>query len=306
MRISELLSHASRVLAQSGIQDPAFEAGLLLSWLLKVSSGYLYAHGDASVSAEKEEGFKSLVDRRSRGEPMAYITGECEFMSLNFLVNPHVLIPRADTELLAEAALYALGHKIPLFNQKMIRLNAVPNRVLDIGTGSGCLAVTLAKLVPGLLVDALDISRDALKTAEENARRHGVSQSIRFIEADYLKSQDFTQEVYQIIISNPPYIAYSEKEGLMPSVRDYEPHLALFAHDNGLAFYRRIAFDARHLLDKGGIVLVECGYQQAEAVEAIFWEIGMETLVLRDLSGIKRVVVGHFPDYANRHDVQAS
>lgn len=295
MTISQLLSHASRVLSQADIQDPAFEAGLLLSWLLKVSMGYLYAYGDTAVSTGQEESYMHLVTRRSLGEPMAYITGECEFMSLEFQVNPHVLIPRADTELLAEAALFAMGHKLPLFNQRMIRLDAPPKRVLDIGTGSGCLAVTLAAFMPGLMVDALDVSRDALQTAEENARHHGVSQRIRFIEADYLKSRDFTQEVYQIILSNPPYIAYSEKEGLMPSVRDYEPHLALFADDNGLVFYRKIASDARRLLDKGGIVLVECGYQQAEAVEDIFRETGMETLVLRDLSGIKRVVAGQFP-----------
>jgi release factor glutamine methyltransferase len=293
MRISRLLSESTRALEEAGIENAAYEAGLIISWTLKKPLTHVYAHTDEEVHRPDRDLVCGFVKRRAKGEPFQYITGECEFMSLRFSVNPHVLIPRSDTEILAEAALFALGCDMPYVRPSMFRLdpgNCGEKRVLDVGTGSGCLAVSIAYYAKNARVDALDISDYAIETARGNAARNGVEGRIRFIRADFLHDTGFFREPYDLIISNPPYIAEHEKPDIMPSVRDYEPHEALFAGNGGMEFYERIAALSGELLAKDGIIAVECGLGQAERVGAIFSARGMETCVLNDISGIPRVV----------------
>ncbi len=291
MSLQDLLNQASTYLKERNVEDPSLEAGLLLSWVLGKDLGTLYMDSGLSPNQEQIQLFWAAVERRGHHEPFAYITGECEFLSLSFKVNPHVLIPRADTEILAEAALKAMGKGSPYFYQPMFTLPEKDGyRVLDVGTGSGCLAISLAKNVSVCRVEALDISEQALATAKANGEFHHVSEQIRFIRGDFLGDLSALAPQYDLIVSNPPYIPAKDVEELMPSVRNYEPHTALAGGDDGLVFYRALAQKAPSLLAPHGIMIVECGYDQAYPVQALFLEKGMETLFLKDLSGINRVV----------------
>lgn len=291
MTISRLLNEATRRLKQAQIEDPAFEAGLILSWAIGKPRVFVYAHSDAELDAAEVRRIMELVERRSRGEPFQYITGECEFMSLRFKVNPSVLIPRSDTELLAEAALFSLGCREPFIDPGLYRVSKQgATRVLDVATGSGCLAVSIAHYASDAWVDALDISEEALEIAQKNAELNGASAAIRFICADFLTDSGFADGPYDLIVSNPPYISREDKTGLMASVEQYEPALALFAGDGGLCFYKRLAALSPELLAEGGVILVECGFNQSSSVQQIFRDQNMETMVLRDLAGIERVV----------------
>ncbi|NLX63921.1 MAG: peptide chain release factor N(5)-glutamine methyltransferase [Clostridiaceae bacterium] len=291
MRLGDLLKKASKYLSERNVEDPSLEAGLLLSWLIKKDISYIYANPDIILDEENEKKYFSLVERRGRHEPYAYITGECGFLDYTFYVDPNVLIPRSDTELLAQGALYALGQDPKYFDQEMFRLkNKSTYRVLDIGTGSGCLAVSIAKGHDSVLVDAVDISENALNVAQKNAKRYGVENRITFIHADFLDKSIVLPGNYDLIVSNPPYIPLNEMPCLMESVRNYEPAVALAAGSDGLIFYREIAERTSSLLSKSGILLVECGYNQGQKVSEIFSDRGFSTLLLKDLSGINRVV----------------
>jgi len=291
MTVSRLLNEAVQRLKQAQIEDPALEAGLLLSWALNKPRAYIYAHPETHVDPDEARRIMDLVERRSLGEPFQYITGECEFMSLTFKVNPGVLIPRGDTELLAEAALLSLGCCTPFVDPALFRAAGQGvRRVLDVGTGSGCLAIAIARYAQDVQVDALDISEEALETARQNAELNGVSGSISFIRADFLRDAGFAEEPYDLIVSNPPYISREDKAGLMASVEKFEPELALFADDGGLRFYKRLAETSPRLLAEQGVILVECGFNQSQSVSEIFRGRGMETMVLKDLAGIGRVV----------------
>jgi len=291
MTLGDLLKKASKYLAERNVEDPSLEAGLLLSWLIKKDISYIYANPEIILDDEKEKKYLSLVERRGRHEPFAYITGECGFLDYTFYVDPNVLIPRSDTELLAQSALFSLGQNPEFFDQEMFRLkNKSAYRVLDIGTGSGCLAVSIAKGHDSVLVDAMDISENALNIARKNAKRYGVENRITFIHADFLDKNTVLSGNYDLIVSNPPYIPLEEMPYLMESVRNYEPAVALAAGSDGLIFFREIAERASSLLSNPGIVLVECGYNQGQKVSEIFSDKGFSTLLLKDLSGINRVV----------------
>ena len=293
--VKDLLHQAVSLLKenrQQSMEDPSKEAGLLLSWVLEKDLGYLYAHPDTLVEERRAEAFLSSVSRRAHHEPFAYITGECEFMGLSFSVNSSVLIPRADTELLAEAVLCALGQKPLFFTQPCFNLPPKKAyRALEIGTGSGCLAVSLAKKMKNLTIDAVDISEDALRTARSNALRHEVTDQINFIHRDFLQEGIRFNPPYDVILSNPPYIPAAHIPGLMPDVKDYEPHTALVGGEDGLIFYRALAQKASELLVPQGLLAVECGFDQAAIISNIFSIEGMESLCLKDLSGINRVVM---------------
>lgn len=322
--MQELLRQGAEILKQNHIEDPSREAGLLLSRASGMDLSLVYAHLDRTPDARQIGAYFSALERRANHEPYAYITGQCEFLSLSFEVNPHVLIPRADTELLAEAAIFALGADglnqslNRDLDQNMFRLpDKKGYRVLDVGTGSGCLAVSIARYVPSSVVDAVDISGDALDTAGRNAQRHHVRDRINFIRADFLNSdlpplpplpsglpdapdsvddpEPFVPELrrarrYDLIISNPPYIPSGDIPALMADVRDYEPHTALDGGRDGLAFYRAFAGKVRNMLNPDGVLAVECGFDQALQIRELFEGRRMQTLVLKDLSGFGRVV----------------
>lgn len=291
MTYKSILKKASEYLKSKNVEDPSFEAGLLLSWLIKKDLSYIYSHEENVIDSDQEKIFETIIKRRGSHEPFAYITGESGFMDLTFYVNNHVLIPREDTEILVQGALHALGQKQKYFNQPMFKLEKKDSyRILDVGCGSGCISICLAKSSKAIFVDAVDISGNALEISKKNALRHHVENQINFINIDFLNSNLSDLNKYDIIVSNPPYIPSGDMAFLMESVKDYEPHTALEAGEDGLIFYRTLAHSASSLLVKGGILIVECGFNQGPQVREIFKDKNMETLVLKDLSGIDRVV----------------
>lgn len=200
-------------------------------------------------------------------------------MSLDFYVDSNCLIPRSDTEILVEAALdWMNAHPL------------VPMRVLDIGTGSGAIAVSCAHFHEKVQVDAVELSAKTLQIAERNAKKHQVHNRIRFIHADFLVWK--ADSPYTVVLSNPPYIRHDEMKDLMPGVRDYEPSAALDGGEDGLLFYRVIAGRIPELLSPAGVVFVEVGIGQAESVSKLFRDQGLKVSIYKDLAGIDRVVSG--------------
>ncbi|WP_305044048.1 peptide chain release factor N(5)-glutamine methyltransferase [Geoalkalibacter sp.] len=258
---------------ERGIESARLDADLLLAATLGVDRVGLYLRYDQPLNAEELSRFRARVARRARREPLAYILGEVEFWSLSFAVTPAVLIPRPDTEVLVEEAL-ARGPD--------------EARVLDVGTGSGAIAISLAVERPAWQVTALDVSPAALEVAQGNARRHGVAERLRFLPGDLAQLPD---EQFDLIVANPPYIPSADLAGLMPDVRDHEPHLALDGGPDGLAAYRALAAQAASRLRSGGCLLVEIGQGQEVAVQSLFAQAGLRDVRNRaDYAGIIRVV----------------
>lgn len=270
MVINDALKNGSQLLKK--VSDvPLLEARILLEHALSCDRLSLIKKGGTEIDPDDAERFMLLVSQRLSGRPISYITGHKEFMGLDFYVNENVLIPRPDTETLAE---YAIG--------------TGKRRILDIGTGSGALAVSLAKLVEGSLVSAVDISPRALSVAEKNARENGAA--VRFSRLDIL-SEKIPGE-YDLIVSNPPYIKDSVIPTLDTTVKDFEPLLALSGGDDGLKFYREITKKAPAALCDGGILAFEIGYDQGEAVSRIMAEGFKDIKIIKDLAGCDRVVAG--------------
>lgn len=270
MTIRQALAIGQARLERAGIEEARLDAALLLSFLTGEERLSMQLDAGRELAPEVSGAYEAMLARRETREPLQYILGETEFMGLTFAVRPGVLIPRQDTEILCEQALSRLSPGM---------------RVLDIGTGSGALAVSLARLCPGALVTAVDVSEAALSLAGENAARLGAS--VRFLRSDCFDA--LGGEVFDMIVSNPPYIPPWEMETLMPEVR-FEPELALSGGEDGLAFYRRIASQARGHLAPGGFLLFEIGWQQRDAVCAIVGEHIGEPFALRDYGGNWRVV----------------
>ena len=257
------------------IGSARLDAELLLSATLKMDRVSLYVNFERPLNADELSSYREKVQRRASREPIQYILAETEFWSLPFNVNPAVLIPRADTEVLVEEALK--------------RMDGCCG-VLDIGTGSGAIAIALAHEMPEIHVTAIDCSEKALEVARGNARRNGVEDRVAFLAGD-LKS--LPPGPYDVIVSNPPYIPSRDWEQLMPEVRDHEPRLALDGGDDGLEAYRRIAVQAVQILSPDGWLLVEVGIDQATVVSALFRAAGLTEVLQRDdYAGIPRVVMG--------------
>lgn len=264
-------------LKRRAIQSPALESFLLLSKASALQNRQeLYTRAEKEIVPEIVEAYFELIERRLKREPSAYIVGYKEFYSRRFRVKPGVLIPRPETELLADEALKTLS-------------SIQSPQVLDLGTGSGCLAVTFAKECPEALIVASDISKYALKTASENARDHSVLDKITFIEGDALNP--FSEYAFDMIVSNPPYIPEGELGSLEPEVRDYEPMDSLAAGPDGLDVIRKIAADAPGVLKDGGSCLIEVGIRQSEMVMDLFYKRGFSEIRSKlDINGIERVV----------------
>ncbi|MGC9395841.1 MAG: peptide chain release factor N(5)-glutamine methyltransferase [Anaerolineae bacterium] len=272
--IVSVLRWASSLLA--GHTDrPQVEAELLLAHLLDQPRTYLHAHPEALLTPEQVATYAKWVQRRVADEPLPYITGQIEFFGLTFAVTPEVLIPRPETETLVETAL--------------TWLKAHPAATaVDVGTGSGCIAVALAVHAPALRLYATDISRAALDVARANAERHNVADHITFIEGDLLAP---LSEPVDLIVSNPPYIAEDEWYALPLSVRQ-EPQLALLAGTDGLDAIRRLVQQARTRLAPGGLILVEIGEWQGEAAQALAQAAytKADVSILPDLAGKDRIL----------------
>jgi release factor glutamine methyltransferase len=254
--IRRLLDWTENYLRGKGSESPRLETQILLAHALSCRRIDLYTRTEEEPGEKQRAAFRGLIQRRAEGAPVAYLVGQREFYSLAFEVTPAVLIPRPETELLVMECL------------NLIKDKPSP-RVLDLGTGSGNIAVSIAHQHSTAQVTATDVSAEALAVAARNAERHGLSERIRFLHGDLFEPIP-ADERFDVIASNPPYVSDAELKALAPQVRDHEPRLALAAGPEGLDFYRRLISEAVHLLEARGSILVEIGANQEDAVRTIF------------------------------------
>lgn len=270
MIVRELIQRSASWLADKGFDSARLEAELLLAHVLQTERLRLYVDADKPLQDAEVDSFRELLKRRARGEPSAYITRAKEFYGIAFEVTPEVLIPRPETELIVDRA-----------------RTLKPARILDVGTGSGCIAVACAVRLPAAAVVATDISPAALAVAGRNAMGAGVSERVEFREGDLLEPIA-ENERFDLIVSNPPYVAPG---AALPEVDLHEPHQALYAGADGLDILRRLIPAARSHLADGGTLLVEIGEDQAVAVLALARPHFAEAAVLPDLAGLPRLLV---------------
>ncbi len=276
MVIKEFLKITTENLRSGGNDNPVFEAHLLVRHVMGFSATDLVLSHDKEVDEKYIALLESLIKRRLEGEPLQYILGTQEFMSLEFKVTPDVLIPRADTETLVE-------YVIDKTKNKGISL-------LDIGTGTGCIPLSIAFYNKRAFVRGLDISKKATKIAKENAEKLNLLERADFVLCDILS--ECPKGKYDIITSNPPYIESHIIDGLQTEVRDFEPRLALDGGADGLDFYKRICSIAPKLLEKGGLLAFEIGYNQGKQVSDLMRDDFENVEIIKDLCGNNRVVAG--------------
>jgi release factor glutamine methyltransferase len=276
--LRELYNQGREAIRQSGIENPELEASVLLAKAFNIEARDIYAHPERQLGPEEVEEFNRLLERRIRREPMAYILGEKEFYSRSFSVTPDVLIPRPETEILVEEALKILE-------------NFTSPWIIDVGTGSGCIAVTLGCERRDARIFATDISYEALLIARKNSERHGVSQGVSFVRSDLLSC--FKDKSFDLVVSNPPYVKGSDYVSLDRDIRDYEPEISLLGGEEGIDYIKGIIFQSKRALKKGGWCIIEVGVDQSGRVTEMFEEAGFKDISLtRDLSGVERVIKG--------------
>ncbi len=273
--VVRILEWTADYFREQAIESARLDAELLLAEVLDLDRVGLYLQYDRPLNTAELTSYRALVKRRAAREPIAYILGKCEFWSLPIMVSPSVLVPRGDTEVLVEEALERLE---------------VSDTVLDIGTGSGVIAIAIAHEKPQVQVEAIDNSAEALVVATQNAELNGVGERIVFRQEDLAR---LTGGPYSMIVSNPPYIPEGDRDELMPEVRDHEPYQALFAGADGLAAYRQIVEQAPARLVAGGWLLLEVGINQSDPVADLLRTARFNDITLRnDYAGIPRVVCG--------------
>ena len=278
LTIGSIITKTVPFFKERGLPNPRLEADLLLAGVLKLPRVKLYSEWDRPLEPAEIQQYREVIVKRVQGWPLAYLTGRKSFLSWEFQVNPAVLIPRPETELLVEAVVEAVkGHT---------EITGV-----DVGTGSGIIAISLAKLLHGSSWYAIDISPEALGVAEANAVQLGVEQQIRFLKGDLLEPVAGSGVSFDLIVSNPPYIPSAEIGSLQPEVRQ-EPLLALDGGPDGLDLYRKLLPQARKLLKDDGIIAVEHGFDQRKLLEDLFRDAGFVTESKADLAGWDRVMIG--------------
>jgi release factor glutamine methyltransferase len=298
MDVRAALKEAMARLRAANVPSHTLAAELLMISALERDRTWLYTHPETAIEPQAAEKYFALVARRAAGEPTQYLTGKQEFWGLEFEVSPAVLIPRPETEHVVEVVLERLGAR----GIKIRMDTGAPGphlRVADIGTGSGCLAVALAYELPHADVFATDISARALELARRNARRHQVAERVHFVETNLLDAflcgsarSGGGAQPFDVIVSNPPYVALDDAASLPREVREHEPHAALFGGRTGVELYGRLIDQARFLLRDGGILVVELGYNCADRVLKIVREQPSwgNMSVTNDLAGIPRVL----------------
>ncbi|MBV9436140.1 MAG: peptide chain release factor N(5)-glutamine methyltransferase [Acidobacteria bacterium] len=278
MNIASIIRQASNRLAASAARgDARLDAETLLMHVLGHDRAYLYSHPELELCCSDLAKYDELLRRREAGEPLQYITGHQEFWGLDLEVNPAVLIPRPETEHAVETA------------AKLLKDIPAP-KIVDVGTGSGCIALALASELRNAHIQAVDISCDALRVAERNAARLGLAERIHFSESDLLSAFLEMRPRFDLVISNPPYVGESEIEKLQVEVRRHEPHCALFGGAEGLDIYRRLVPEAKQVLKTGGWLVMEIGFSQEHAVRKLLSDWGKVDSI-PDLQGIPRVIV---------------
>lgn len=270
---------------KAGVPEARREAGSLIAYVLGRDRSFILTHAEDPIAEEQVERFREWLERRAHGEPLQYITGHQEFFGLDFEVTKDVLIPRPETELLVETALKLAGES-----------EDAPF-ICDVGTGSGCIAIALLhelREISGARAIAIDLSPAALRVAKRNAARHSVAERVDFVVSDCfsaLSPQDPRQSFFDLIVSNPPYVAESVLAGLQREVRDFEPRTALAAGADGLSIIRRLLLDAGSFLKTGGHFLFEIGFDQSAAVEQLIDRNAWKLVgIHKDLQGIPRTV----------------
>jgi release factor glutamine methyltransferase len=256
--VLETIQRSAEFLTQKGVDSPRLQAELLLAHVLKLPRMRLYLNFERTLTLTELDGMRDVVKRRGRREPLQHIVGSTSFCGYEIAVDRRVLVPRPETEVLAE-----LGWEF------LSTLNSRPSTCLDFGTGSGCLAVALAMKCPQVQVTALDISPEALALARENVARHDLADRVRLVEGDRFAALP-TDARFDLIISNPPYIPAAEIATLQPEVREFDPRAALDGGADGLDFIRQLAVEAGAFLAQGGRLMFEFGDGQADAARGIF------------------------------------
>ena len=279
LTVLESINLSAEYLNKKGIDSPKLNAELLLARILKCKRLDLYLSFDRPLKEDEIQVYRELLKRRISNEPLQYILGSVEFYGLEFKVNSSVLIPRQETEILVESVINSTG-KDKEYN------------ILDIGTGSGIIAVALARHLPAARVTALDISEEALAVAASNAELNEVNDRINFVKADITKENNFPDK-FDIIVSNPPYISSTEYEELKPELKVYEPKFALTDYNDGLSFYRSIAGAAGNMLNTGKRIYFELGAGQSGSVKEIMEQNGFSKIeITKDYLDIDRVISG--------------
>ncbi len=289
MTVLEVIRRSTEFLAKKGVESPRLQAELLLAHRLQMPRMKLYLEFERALNEPELESIRELVKRRGQREPLQHIVGSTSFCGFEISVNRHVLIPRAETELLAERGWnflnsfsepnhlndapvpggVAKNSSIPLYANGACTPKSNSPAVLDFGTGSGCLAIALAIKAPEAVVFALDVSAESLEIARQNASRHPAAQRIQFYQGDGFAALPKDAR-FNLIVSNPPYIPSEEIGSLEPEVRDFDPLLALDGGPDGLGYYRRLAAEAGPFLLPEGNLMVEFGDGQAPAISQIF------------------------------------
>jgi len=268
--VLKILNKSIDQLKKYNIENPQLNAELIISHVLDMNKANLYLNSKDILDNEKSDIIEQFIIRRTKHEPLQYILGETEFYGCKIKVNPDVLIPRPETELLVE---------------KLVQENV--NSILEIGTGSGAIAIALAKQMKNVQIEATDISEKDLNTARQNGELNNVS--INFIQSDIFEN---IKNKYDIIVSNPPYISKKEYDNLAPEIKDYEPEISLLAKEEGLFYYKKIFENAKDYLTEKGKIYFEIGYNQAEKIKEIAKENGFDEInVFKDLNGFDRIVM---------------
>jgi len=279
MQLKQAVDSAYKLFVENDVPSPRLNAELLLLFVLSRERAYLYAHPERELTPDEQANFDEVVRERARGCPTQYITGHQEFWGLDLLVSPAVLIPRPETEHVVETVL-ELVKEYPFDGPGRLKL-------LDVGTGSGCIALALASELPHAEIHACDISEEALEIARVNAARLALGGKVLFRKSDLLNV--YSGEQFDFVISNPPYVGEADAEKVQKQVREFEPRIAVFSGQEGLDIYRKLVPQAHEHLRPGGWFVAEIGFSEEAKVRELLdgWE---DVQVTADLQGIPRVV----------------
>ncbi len=279
MQLKQAVDAAYELFVSNDVPSPRLNAELLVLFVLGRERAYLYAHPERELSSEEQSRYDEVIRERARGCPTQYITGHQEFWGLDLLVSPAVLIPRPETEHVVETVLELL---------KLYEAEPPGKlRLIDVGTGSGCIALALASELPKAEVHACDISEEALEMARINAARLGLDRRVRFRKSDLLAA--YSRDTFDFVVANPPYVGDSEADKVQKQVREFEPKVAVFSGEEGMDIYRRLIPQATDALKPGGWFVAEIGFSAEEKVRGLLagWQ---DVQVTQDLQGIPRVI----------------
>ncbi len=290
MTVLEAIQKSAEFLGKKNVESPRLQTELLLAHLLKMPRMKLYLNFERVLTPAETDSLREFVKRRGQREPLQHIVGSTSFCGYEIAVNRHALVPRPETELLAE-----LGWQFLLAAPKQSEggstINSQPSTALDFGTGTGCIAIALAAKCPGAKITALDISADALTLAKQNATVNKVAERLEFLQGDGFAGLSASSK-FDLVVSNPPYIPSAEIETLQPEVHDFDPRLALDGGVDGLDFYRRMAAEAKLFLKPNGKIMLEFGDGQADTIKKIFEdEKWIVEAVKEDYSQRERILI---------------